>query len=512
MIHTNDSPFTLLLEDVQLRDVMIHDGPTKNEAGMGTLDLYPKQMPTNDALADQPFQADYFTRLYDHYADSYTGAQGYIYGAELQGGFYRYKFPLVGEVPGLGDVQVRPEATDQLMARTIGRGLKGGAFYVYRDGLNADNSRYDYQAAIAADGTRTDRYDVTARWGRMLAREGADLMRAEEVTDRVAILNNGLYAAPAGGLLDNMQRFYSIEYPALFGWLVHSGINPEVVDTRLVDADDLSGYDVVFYPNPDYLDADTAELLEDYVSGGGVLVNIGWPGRLDTSFRPAPEVDSFASLFPGEEDGFWTWPSAGRSGGFNVEGTDGAAMLRSFWYQSYWDVSDVDQTATQIEPIAWERRAITGRDGAVVGYVARDERGTRVHLGTNVYSRFNRPGYYDWDEDELQGTRDLARRLVGLGGVQPLVSASAPHELAWARRTGDKLYIFVVNDADEQRDIQVRLADDTRLGLGSSLYEVREALDDRPLGDFSGAQLVGGGLSVGVPAWSTAVIVIEPGQ
>ena len=93
--------------------------------------------------------------------------------------------------PILGHPKVAPAATDQLLARSIGRGLKGGSFYVIRDGLNLDNSDYDYQAALAADGSKTPRYDVMARWGALLQTHGPDLLAAREVTDRVLVLDRG---------------------------------------------------------------------------------------------------------------------------------------------------------------------------------------------------------------------------------------------------------------------------------------------------------------------------------
>ena len=91
---TNDSPFTLLFDDLPLRNVLVHDGPTKNAIGVAGLDLYPKQFTTNNNLQDQPFQADYFTRLYDHHGDLATGPQDFAYAAELQGGFYAYPIRL----------------------------------------------------------------------------------------------------------------------------------------------------------------------------------------------------------------------------------------------------------------------------------------------------------------------------------------------------------------------------------------------------------------------------------
>ena len=494
---TNDSPFALLAGDLTLHNVLVHDGPTKDPIGLCGLDLYPKQITTNDNLFDQPFQTDYFTRLYDHYGDLATGPQDYAYAAELQGGFYKY--------PVLGHPKVRPEATDQTLARSIGRGLKGGAFYVIRDGLNADGSAYDYLAAITKAGATTERYAVMARWGAMLAERGQDLLRAREVRNRVAIVTDGAYAAPQGGILDDMQRLFTIEGPALFGWLAHAGINPEVVDARLVDATDLAAFKVVFFINPDFVDDRTAELLADYVAGGGVLVNLLWPGSVSRDWKPSPAVDHLREvLFPAAYDGLWVWPNAGRSGPFNAMIGGDAAALESYWYETFWADSP------EIAPFAWERTEPFGNNGAVVGYVVDDADGRRAFLGTSAFTRYNQDDYFVLDPELLARGRQLARELVALGGEAPLVSAAGVRQLAWARRSDAALYLFVLNDGAQAAAVTIKLHDGAALGItAGATYQLREALSGADLGEKSGAALLTSGLVVTLPAWSTGVVVIE---
>ncbi|MCB9700500.1 MAG: beta-galactosidase [Myxococcales bacterium] len=497
---TNDSPFPLLAPgDLPLRNILLHDGPTKNAIGLGGMDLYPKQFTTNDHLLDQPFQPDYFTRLYDHYGDLATGPQGYTYAAEIQGGFYKY--------PVLGHPNVRPEATDQTLARSIGRGLKGGAFYVIRDGLNLDGSAYDYLAAIKADGSTGPRYPVVKRWGEMLAEHGQDLLRAEEVVDAVAILNEGRHAAPQGGLLEDMQRLYAIENPALFGWLAHAGLNPAVVDARLVDAAALAKYKVVFFQNPDFVAPETAELLADYVDGGGVLVNLLWPGRFADDWKASPATDHLSQvLFPAPEDGYWIWPNASRSGDFNLDLAGEHVPYESYWYVSFW------QEGAPIEPFAWERTQPFGDDGSVVGYLVDDADGKRAFIGANVFTRYNQDDYFALSDALLADGRAFARQLAALGGVTPAVSAEGLHHLAWARRSDARIYLFVLNDSDATADVSVRIDDGDAVGIdpGAS-YAVRELLGGVDLGSKDGAAILSGGVKVKVPAWSSAVVGLTPG-
>lgn len=495
---TNDSPFTLLFDDLPLHNVLVHDGPTKNAIGVAGLDLYPKQFTTNDNLQDQPFQADYFTRLYDHYGDLATGPQDFAYAAELQGGFYAY--------PILGHPKVAPEATDQLLARTIGRGLKGGSFYVVRDGKNLDNSDYDYQAAIAADGSKTARYDVMARWGALLQAHGQDLLAAREVRDRVLVLANGLYAAPQGGLLDDLQRLSTMEMPALFGWLAHAGYNPQVRDSRSIAADELDDYDLVFYMNPDFIDDPTAGLLAGYVADGGTLVSLLWPGQRGADFVPTPAA-SFLSqtLFPAVPSGQWVWLGPSRSGPVNADFTGYQGQLTSYWYESFWEAPE----GVEIAPFLWERTKPFGANGHVVAYVADDADGRRIFLGANLWARYNQDDYYSLPADELADSRAVARFLADTAGVQPAVRATGIRHLAWARRSPEALYLFVINDNAAAAPVHVELRDAAALQLDpAQTYSVREALHGQILASKTGQALLSDGVTVQVAGLSPAVLVL----
>jgi hypothetical protein len=498
---TNDSPFALLFTDLKLHNVLLHDGLTKDSIGLSGLDLYPKQFPTNSNLQDQPFQADYFTRLYDHWGDIATGKQDFAYAAELQGGFYAY--PLVGHP------DVKPEATDQLLARTVGHGLKGGSFYVIRDGINADGSAYDYLSAIDAKGKTTPRYDVMKRWGGLITARGDDLMGAKEVTNRVAILMNGRYAAPQGGLLDDMQRLTSSEYPAMFGWLMNAGFNPEVRDARQVTAAELAkDFRVVLYQNPDFVDDATAQLLLDYAKAGGVLVDFLWPGRTNDAFQSSAATTALSTmLFPAKDEGSWVWLGASRSGTFNADFPAYQGELGSYWYASFWS----DPT-NKLSVIGWERTEPFGDNGNILGYVANDANMTRAFVGTNVYARFNQSDYYDLDTTEISHASDLARYLLGLGGETAIVETGRPRQLVWARKSMNATYLFVVNDDKQAQVISVALRDAATLGISPAVnYRVTEALSGNVLqASASGSSLISTQIPVTVSGLGTAVLVIEP--
>jgi len=498
LFFTNDSPFGLLGLDFTLRNVLLHDGPTKNQAGVCGLDLYPKQDPTSKALQDQPFQADFFTRLYDESADLATGPQGYVYAAELQGGFY--------ELPAVGSPVVRPEATEQILMRTVGRGLKGGAFYVMRDGLNADGSAYDYQAAIAADGTPTSRYLVMQRWGQFLAQYGEDLLQAEEVENRVAVVTNGGYAVPQGGILDDLQRLTTIEQPAVFGWLAAAGFNPRVLDVRLASAAELAANKVVFYLNPDFQDDATAQKLSAYANGGGTLVTFLWPGRQSDDFVSSAASLAFAALYPAQDKGYWQWLNASREGMLNADFPGFKGQLESYWYESQWAPNGGNTTA-----ILWERTEPLGTNGDVVGWTVEEGANKRAFIGTYVASRFNQNDYYSLPKPELERAAALARHLVSLGGESRILEVGDVRQLAWARRSPKRTYLFVINDNDQNATVAVKLADSGALGISAGTsYVATEALRNVALGTHTGAALATSGLSVPVPASSGAIVLLDP--
>lgn len=494
LFFTNDSPFALLFGDLTLRNVLLHDGPTKNESGICGLDLYPKQATTNDELQDQPFQTDFFTRLFDRSADAATGKQAWVYAAELQGGFY--------SLPALGQPLVRPEATEQILMRSVGRGLKGGAFYVIRDGLNADGSAYDYQAAISATGATTPRYEVMKRWGGFLQKHGVELLRAVEAKNRVAVLTNGAYTAPQGGILDDLQRMTTVEQPALFGWLAAAGFNPEVIDVRTATDAELAEQKVAFYLNPDFQDDATADKLVKYAKAGGVLVTLLWPGRKSDSFSASTASQAFANLYPAADKGLWQWLNAAREGTVNADFAGFKGELESYWYESQWTPSG---TAT---PFLWERTQPLGTNGDPVGWVVDDGGKKRAFIGTYVATRFNQDDYYTLPVAELTRATSLARYLAALGGEKPIVEASGVRHLAWGRHTPGRAFLFVVNDEAVDATLTLTIHDLAALGLSATnQYVATEALRGTALGTHSGSALTKG-ISVGVPKWSGAVVVL----
>lgn len=493
----NDSPF-----GSPTAKVLVHDGTIKDQVGLGVLDLYPKQYPTNSDISDYPFQADYATKLYAEEDLLYTKDVGssFAYAAELQGGFY--DFPL-GVTP-----PVSPEATDQLLAKSIGHGLKGGSFYIVRGGLNADGSSYDYQAAIGLDGTLRPRYAVMQKWGAFLETYGSALEDADEVEDPIAIVQDGAYAVPQAGTNDDLQAMYIAEYNALFGWLINAGLNPHVVDARLVS--DLSAYQEVFFLAPELVDSTTAAKLTAFSAGGGTLVQMLDPGSMALDGTVSPEVQALAALFGATANGEYTWPGVGLcSGSANQTLAGSTGTVDSYWYETYWTPADplaIVDMVERTEPLGTNGRTMAFETSAGGG-------GTRAFLGTYVASLLDTNGYYEADVDEMTLKTGLALHLASLAGVSPTVSAQNPLEEAWARKgrgPSAPAFVFVVND-HAAGTLHVSIGALAPLGLDAATsYTVTEGLTATMMSTQTGAQLLAGGVDIALAQYGTAVLVLSP--
>jgi beta-galactosidase GanA len=473
MFTTNDSPFTIVSTVAgEARNTMMHDGRMKNKVGLSGLDAYPKHIPDipsrEGTVKNFPFQADYFTKLFGFFSSYYTGNRAYkfAYSAELQGGFFSLPF-------GITSV-VTPESTDQLLAKSIGHGMKMGSFYILRSGINNDGSDYDFQAALGPKGEERPRFAVMKRWARFLATHGATLQSAEDVEDPVAILQDVRYQAAQGGLQDDHQLVYSNEYAGLYGWLLNAGFNPAVVDAA--SEPDLSKYKAVFYLAPQVVAADTAKRLVAFHKSGGMLVQFLDPGSYDLSMKRGPEVSALRALFPVEPDGNYSWPRVPRTiGSGELNDRTSGKSLRGFWYQNYWKPSG----DAKIDPFLVERNAVTGANGRTIAAFIESEGAPRALIGTHLATGFNTDAYYTENTDALDARRAIARRIVAKAGVTPNVSVLDQRAFAWGRRSVREktVYVFVEND-QAARALTVEIARPAELGLDpSASYDVVDALE-----------------------------------
>ncbi len=489
---TNDSSFGLVN-----KNILLHNGTMKNAFGLAGLDVYPKMLVTNNDLMDNPFQVEHAVKTFEENNRLYTkdSGAGFSFGAEIQGGFFDF--------PVAGPPNVRPAETDQVLAKSFGHGLRVGSIYVYRGGYNLDNTVYDFQAALAPDGTARPRNDVLRAWGYLV--RGEHIAESDAVEDPIAILVDSHYQVPQANTKESMEPFWANEMPGVYGWLANAGFNPAFVDARLHP--DLSKYKLVVFVCPEFVADDTAKLLTDYHRQGGAILQVLSPGARGLDGKPSAAVDALAALYQATWDFTWDFPSVvvGLRAGDVISTLPSApGITTGYWYASYF--SPPSGSSTFLVEKQWN-----GQPGRTVGYTWNSGSGGPVaFIGTYLTSVYNSSFYYGAGADDLNRKRELARHVAAMAGLQPRLLTGGVREVAWARsmRNGRKL-IFMTND-HAAGTVHLKVADAAGLGLTASQYQIRDLRNATDFGTRATASLGSTGIDVPMPEYGTAVLALDP--
>ena len=472
----------------------LHNGPRKNLPGLAAVDFYPKMFPFVPDLMDYPYMADFATKLFGFY-NRFYGVRDFVMGAEIQGGWF------------MKPTRVKPEETAHVLTKAVGHGMKAVGIYVIRDGYNLNGSIYDFDAAIGLDGGVTDRYRVLEGFGkRVLGECGDELLRSVEVEDDAAILVYWPHLYPQGGILDEMQNLSTWEQGALLGMLKNAGYNPAILDLHEVNLDELLNYRALFFLNPDYIDGADAKKLLDYVETGGTLVNFLWEGKHDLRwFKTEDNRRLKNKLFPGDFLYSWVWSWGGLWPlGDEVRYEFGAeqGFMHADWNMSAWSLL----FHPGCEPFLFDRNTCLP-----VAYRRSFGAGNSFFIGTHLQSQYNRGGYYNLDEDDLNAKEKLVDWMMSYAGVTKAVDANGVREEAWARMIPgeETAFLFLVNN-HESGIIHLDLNDTDRLGLTpGGNYTVENLVSGVNLGDFTGEELRNDGIDINLPTYGVAVVRIS---
>ncbi|MEW6774874.1 MAG: beta-galactosidase [Bdellovibrionota bacterium] len=425
---TNDSPFGL-----PGREVLLPDHARKNRVGLHGLDTYPKMIPLNGALFDQPFQPDYHAVRFREASAERFGEPGALLAAEIQGGMFSLPLGIRTEVT--------PAQTNQLIAKLVGRGMAAGSFYVAAGGINADGSDYDYQALIGRNGKRHPRFEAVAKWGSFLNRQKDRLLASRDLPAQVGLLVSRAYETPAGGMDIPPAWLASIGYPGLYGLLLHAGVAVKIIEAEDANASDFAPLPVVFFANPGFLTAHTAGVLGRYVEGGGTLVNFLSATAQDRDGSRASEHDAYAALFSGSR--FLRFRNAGFLGSRAIARVNDSDVRVSLAGHS----SGVVPLAGA-RPFLWKKSLWPGRRGEVLGYEQEWKRGRVIYVGADFFSVYNSGGLYGLSVAERTAHRDLIRGWIESAGVRPALTASDPRDLVWIRRTAGGFFVYWIRGSE----------------------------------------------------------------
>jgi len=516
---TNDAP-------MPMADLQLWDGPTKNEAGLSTLDAYPKQFPyTFDRPADYPFLSSLWTKLFIESNQDYSfagGAPRKIHGgfaAELQGGFFQYPFNIPLEIP--------PHTTDLGLAEFYGHGGVFGSIYMFRGGLNRDGSIYYPMAALDENGAATPRYALIQRFAKnVLAGHGAELLASAEVEAKVALVVGTQFDAPAFGVEGTPGGIQQEEAPGVYGWLEDAGLEPHVLDARRIKRGDLDAFQLVVYVNPDAAPDAFADALDDYVQRGGSVLNVLHKGEFDASWGSkgaapallANGLFSDGTLLSTYEDsvadmlgeyapiaqlvGVYYPPEINFALPGGVTGNMATSPFMGFY-----------ALGSNATVLVHERTDPSGTDGRASGWFAARGKGQVFFLGTSPGRPFRDFFYYDVSTTELASARALASWIGGQAGASPVLSVQDAKARAFARRIdasqGGGLLVFLASRLAANNTATLQLLDLPSLGLNAGqTYTVTELLGNVSLGSATGAQLASG-IAVPIEAYGPAVLLVK---
>ncbi len=474
---TNDSPHLM-----PGSHHLLWDAPTKSASGAPSLDLYPRQLPWGKRPLDLPFLCEMWTQLFGAATPG-----GRALSAELQGGLF--------ELP-VGKIPVPPETTDQVLLKTVGHGLSVAAVYIIHGGLNRDDSRYDFQAALDADGLPGPRYEVLRRWGeRVFGPHGERLLTSRPVHDPVVILYDADQQVPQHGLGLDPARLAAELHGAAWGWLAQTGCNAELRDLRATGPEHLRGKAVLWLQTGQLRPA-WAALLDDFLRAGGRLLSFGSAALRDLDGRcEAPALRRLAARFGARGLRRYRF-SAGR---WEV-GADRALRVAARGFRERC-TPPADAT-----PLLWEPRWLGGR---CLGFRREVGAGRLWHLGCFPFARFGDGGYYRLGADELEAHRRWCGGLLAEAGIAPALDCPTPHGIAWGRRLPAGAFLFAVHDGEGKLAIRLRKLAAFGLEEGAR-YRIDGLLHGESLTTRSGKMLRDEGIQLELPRHGCEVVWLRP--
>ena len=81
----------------------------------------------------------------------------------------------------------------------------------------------------------------------------------------------------------------------------------------------------------------------------------------------------------------------------------------------------------------------------------------------------------------------------------------------WARRSGERLYLFLINDTEARSSVHVHVHRPDAFGIESDRrYRISDAFSNRLLCRATGAKIAANGIDTDVRELQSAVLMVEP--
>lgn len=485
---TNDTPGLLPIIDWK---ILMYNGKLKNRYGLAGLDCYPRCSPLSRAVLDLPFHSGFYTKLYDFYSDAYPLKTGrFVFGAELQGGIMK---PPVIKIP------VWAESTLHQQIKCLSHGMKAVAVYILAEGLNANNSKYHFQASIDYKGRTNDRYEVLKTIAEKLtAPHGVALLKSEEMEADVVLLVEPEFLAPMTGGEIPTQKVFQTATPGTFGLLKLAGYNPYVADVKDITPDRLKSFKAAVYASPGIIPASSAGKLLDYIRSGGTLLMIGWPPVKYTDGSQDEILDTLLkSVMSSNEYQTLSRPTLK----FNME--EGTRFMNPKGRSASF------QPAITAKSVLWHGTGVLKGDENTVAAISKIDKGRFVLIAAELFDEFSSGFFYKVPQEELKFRKLFIRRILeGEAGVSPVVTSASEHAEVVVRTVPDtgEIFVFIINDSVLGRKISVQFS----TGRQRVNFSAEALFTEQALGEFSAEDINDGKLEIELSGYLADVIYLKP--
>ena len=198
----------------------------------------------------------------------------------------RGKFVMNAEIHAMGGMTMeRPNlpSFDDIKRHVmipLARGVKGFLFWQYKPerlGLEAPA-----WGLTAPDGGDTPWLGYAQRINDALQRYAPRLLAASPRPSRVALVDSHESEVFLWAINHGSDDLFRCSLDGAFRALHEGQFAFDTVTERQIADEGLAGYDVVYYPLPYYLKAETAEVLRKFVKNGGTLISEALFGGIDS--------------------------------------------------------------------------------------------------------------------------------------------------------------------------------------------------------------------------------------
>ena len=449
--------------------------------------------------AEVPFANTSYPAIFAGWAD----ATHPLWAPEVGMGWFRH------------GVHVGNDTIVQAIMGSVAHGVQGLTCYIAQDGVEPDGTPYRYGTILNQAGQLTERGQLFERLGPWLHEAHAHLHRSTEVHDPIGFCYYypNFRVTPAEYLLGHagLDPVHYLAFLGHFGFyalLTTAQFAPNMIHVETAPLEELMQYRVLICPTKGYLDAATAEKLQQYVESGGDLLVFPELPRRTWEGDPLP----LAQHLPARRETrrllgeaalkwrmLWDW-------GLRFQGwTKPWLARRQPTAMHVIELVEPWLIANRVRPrgcllttktglrcrgdyVVWtfmlnpEAERLFTMDGRVVGFRTAIGRGRCTVIGTCLGGSYVTPWYYRWPADTRRQLRDVAMWLMAESGIERRFDVTSEDpagfdcQIVTRRLANGGSWLFFLNRLGAQRGT-VQLRPLTEFGITGHVRTVFSGKD-----------------------------------